>query len=233
MTPMRSERTERSVRRLPWKLSLVGFLFLVLLAAAIQPVRILRDARTHCNQFAVHAGVQDGKSMREDLDHIAQDRERLRAWKLGWFADRYVFSDNIYREAKLLDLTGEYAAVLARMEGIEDRRAYFFRMLSHFHLQRELYNAGKRSIAIDAVLKETSGMARQALQAAAPHPNPIDVYNYDLLTNPEMVHKALGRTGPPIKYRLGPEPAKVPKKDENGLKQPGNFGGNGTPKRKG
>lgn len=226
--PASSEPAERKF----WKLPLISFLLIVPFAVALYPMRALRDTYAHLDQFSIHAQLRDVRSMQSDLDLLQEDHDRLDSWKVGWIVNKRLFHAHVCREGARAYLVGEYDKVIEQMKGVEERCAYFLTGIAYFQEQRARYQMGNRSAALDATLNQTSKIFEKALDVAKPRPNQKDVYNYDLTTNPGQADAALRGKGPPVKYRLGPEPDGKKPRGEKELEQ-GPLGGKNKPKRKG
>lgn len=168
--------------------------------------------REHFHNFSFHVKNADKEYAQKELDNLRHDHQLLTRWKLGYWADQYLFSQMFLYEAELALLAEDYEKVIEILKDRQDESlALHLTGIAKFRLlqaafQKEKTDGGREKL-VDRALEEVRPHFEKAVKNGPGPSLAFDYsFNYDLLSNRDSARTALKNPQPVIVYVLGREP---------------------------
>jgi len=192
----------------------VSLLIAIMLLLFSFPVSWLADYNSHRNQFSHAVKSYDRDEAQKGLEILKEDYRHFVKWKLGYFADRFLFNKMYQYEAGVSVLNEDYEKVgKVDLKNHEDWEASYILAVSKFWALHAAYQEAmlKKN---RATMKKILGIVLEDVRAdfekcvkegPGPDKNFNCSFDYDMTSDPYSAVRALANPKPQIKYILGTE----------------------------
>ena len=173
----------------------------------------------HINNFNLEVKRRNQSGALTELYYLRSFQSKFDWPLLGYLTGKTVFRGSQLREGSYVYFTGDYSEARKMLERHPDYRAHHIRGSADFRLAQAAYRAGIQKTAegkrvLETLIENAKSEFESALRNG-PGSNFDDVWNYDLLTNPQQRNRALSN-----------QKSNIPvvilgfKKGDNGVPQP-------------
>ena len=221
----------------------IGLAFVILSLVVANILSNLAGFNDHMNKFSSYLNNQDRQGAEKELNSLKVYYNYFARWKLRYFADRYLLPDMFLYEAAVLNLREEWEKVELNLENHQnDYRAGYLTGVAKFKSLKVGYNSEEakkdqkvRANIVQMVLDQVKPYFEKCVkEGPGPEENFNCSYNYDLVSDPESVQKALQSQMPGPEFVLGRREGNRPDDGGSGEKRlPDSSAGEGQPKRGG